>query len=590
MKKRLNRLQFSWLNNTTNRPRQAWALAILWLLCVGWIAFFWHLGSISLIDETEPLFAEAARQMKVTGDWITPFFNGETRFDKPPLVYWLMALCYQAIGVNEWAVRLPSALAAMGLVGLGFYTIWLFGLHTAAPMVQIERRRYWVSASIGAALMALNPETIVWARTGVSDMLLAGCMGCALLCWFCGYATSLPKVKLRWYLAFYVLIAAAILTKGPIGIVLPGLIIGAFLFYVGRLREVLQEMHLIVGGLIVAVISVPWFWLVIARNGSVYINSFFGYHNLERFTEVVNHHAAPWYFYFVVVLLGFAPWSIYLPLAIAKINLKARSHWQNQERVYQLSLFALFWFLGIFCFFTIAVTKLPSYVLPLMPASALLVALPWSEAIPYQPSWKYRRFFYISRWLNVGLVLILAVAMFLAPGLVGVDPAIPNLHQLIQQSGLPVTAGIIWAMAGIGGAVLLLYRQGQWLLRLNLAAFMAFVIFVMMPAAFLFDEARQVPLKELSAIAGNAHVPNEELVMIGFKKPSVVFYSQLPVTYIKETNAGISYVQKLLNSKSASFSAMVLAQPKKLVKLETPALNYQQLGEAGAYRLIRVAK
>jgi 4-amino-4-deoxy-L-arabinose transferase-like glycosyltransferase len=590
MKKRLNRLQLSWLHNLENRPRQAWALAILWLLLVGWIAFFWHLGSISLIDETEPLFAEAARQMQVTGDWITPFFNGETRFDKPPLVYWLIAFWYQAIGVNEWAVRLPSALAAMSLIGLGFYTIWLFGLHTAAPMVQFERRRYWLSAATGAALMALNPETIVWARTGVSDMLLTGCMGSALLCWFCGYATALPKVKLRWYLAFYVLIAAAILTKGPVGIVLPGLIIGSFLLYVGKLREVLQEMHLIIGGLVVSAISVPWFVLVIARNGDAYINSFFGYHNLERFTEVVNHHAAPWFFYFIVVLLGFAPWSIYLPVAIAKIKLQARSHWQDQDRPYQLSLFALFWFLGIFGFFTIAVTKLPSYVLPLMPASALLVALPWSEVIPYQPSWKHRRFFYISRWLNVGLVLILAAAMFLAPGLVGVDPAIPNLHQLIQQSGLPVVGGAIWALAGVGGAALLLYRRGQWLLRLNLAAFMAFVIFVMMPAAFLIDEARQLPLKELSAIAATDRVPNEELVMIGFKKPSVVFYSQLPVTYIKETNAGISYVQKLLNTKSASFSAMVLAQPKKLVKLETSNLNYQQLGEAGAYRLIRVAK
>ncbi len=589
MKKRLNRPLISWLNNTANRPRQALILAMLWLLFVGIIAFFWHLGSISLIDETEPLFAEAARQMKLTGDWITPFFNGETRFDKPPLIYWLMALFYHVLGVNEWAVRLPSALAAMSLVGLGFYTIWLFGLHTSAPMVKLENRRYWLSASLGAAIMALNPETIVWARTGVSDMLLSGCMGSALLCWFCGYANSVAKIKLRWYVAFYVLIAAAILTKGPVGIVIPGLIIVSFLVYVGNLREVLREMHLILGSLIVSAVSLPWFGLVIARNGSAYINSFFGYHNLERFTGVVNHHSAPWYYYFIVVFLGFAPWSIYLPLAITKIKLQARSHWQKQERGYQLSLFALFWFLAIFCFFTIAVTKLPSYVLPLMPASAILVASPWSEPIPYQPSWKYRRFFYISRWLNVGLLLILGVAMFLLPKFVGVDPAIPNLRQLVEQSGLPIIGGIIWAACGIGGAVLLLSRQGQWLLRLNIVAFIAFVIFVMMPAAFLIDEARQVPLKELSAIAAAAHVPNEEIVMIGFKKPSVVFYSQLPVTYIKETNAGISYVEKLIKTKSASFSAMVLAQPKKLVKLD-PALNSQQLGEAGAYTLLRVTK
>lgn len=589
MKKLQHRPLVNWLNNTTNRPHQPIVLAILWLLFVGWIAFFWHLGSISLIDETEPLFAEAARQMKLTGDWITPFFNGETRFDKPPLIYWLMTLFYHTMGVNEWAVRLPSALAAISLVGLGFYTIWLFGLHTAAPMVQFERRRYWLSASIGASLIALNPETIAWARTGVSDMLLTGCIGSALLCWFCGYASA-PKVRLRWYLAFYILIAAAILTKGPVGIVLPGLIIGLFLVYVGCVKEVLQEMHLIVGGLIVGAISLPWFGLVIARNGNSYINSFFGYHNIERFTGVVNNHSAPWYYYFVVVLLGFAPWSIYLPVAISRLKLQDRSHWQKQERSYQLSLFAVFWFLGIFAFFTIAVTKLPSYVLPLMPACALLVTLLWCEPIPYQPSWKYRRFFYISRWLNVGLLFVIATALFFVPAMVGNDPAILNLPQLVQQSGLPVMGAIIWAIAGIGGAALLICRQGQWLLKLNLVAFIAFLSFVMIPASFLLDEARQVPLKELSAIAATSHLPNEEFVMIGFKKPSVVFYSQLPVTYITRPNVAKDYVQKLLQTKSASFSVLVLSQPDKLVKIETPDFNYQQLGESGAYRLLRVTK
>ncbi|HAO11731.1 MAG TPA: glycosyltransferase, partial [Planktothrix sp. UBA8407] len=84
-------------------------LSLLWLCAIASLAFLWNLGNIGLVDETEPLFAEAARQMTVTGDFITPYFNGATRFDKPPLVYWLMAVAYRAIGVNEWAVRLPSA-------------------------------------------------------------------------------------------------------------------------------------------------------------------------------------------------------------------------------------------------------------------------------------------------------------------------------------------------------------------------------------------------------------------------------------------------------------------------------------------------
>ncbi|MEG4876721.1 ArnT family glycosyltransferase, partial [Microcoleus sp. CZ3-B4] len=106
-----------------HRPLAPLLLSLLWLGAIGFVAFLWNLGNIGLVDETEPLFAEAARQMTVTGDWITPYFNGETRFDKPPLIYWLMAVAYRTLGVNEWAVRLPSALCAIALTCLGFYTL-----------------------------------------------------------------------------------------------------------------------------------------------------------------------------------------------------------------------------------------------------------------------------------------------------------------------------------------------------------------------------------------------------------------------------------------------------------------------------------
>ncbi len=345
-----------------------------------------------MIDETEPLFAEAARQMTVTGDWITPFFNGETRFDKPPLIYWLMAIAYSALGVNEWAVRLPSAIAAMALVSLGFYTLCFFASQSLESGVQSQpsskfKRPNWLCAGLGSALMVLNLETIVWARTGVSDMLLTGCMGGALLSFFLGYAQpSKPAVQACWYLAFYILIALAILTKKPVGIILPALIIGSFLLYLGNALAVLREMRVLLGGILVLAIALPWYGLVIRANGWAYINSFFGYHNLERFTSAVNHHEGPWYYHFPVVLLGFAPWSIYLPVAIARLQFWQRSHWRLRDRSTHLGLFALFWFMGVFGFFTIAVTKLPSYVLPLMPAAAILVALLWSEEIKVKGS------------------------------------------------------------------------------------------------------------------------------------------------------------------------------------------------------------
>ncbi|MEH2008315.1 ArnT family glycosyltransferase, partial [Nostoc sp.] len=381
MKLSVKRTVDQWFNKIEKNPSLGVTVSILGLMVIGWIAFGWNLGNTGLVDETEPLFAEASRQMLVTGDWITPFFDGETRFDKPALIYWCQAIAYRIIGVNEWAVRLPSAIAALGLICLAFYTVhWYLTKQDELEQVSRPTRRYLISF-IAAALMALNAETIIWARTGVSDMLLTGCMASALLSFFLGYAgkegsreqgsrgaalitnaqSPMPHALFpnKWYLAFYVLIAGAILTKGPVGIVLPGLIVAAFLLYVGKFREVLREMRLFVGILIIIGLSVPWYALVIWRNGWNYINSFFGYHNVERFTEVVNGHSAPWYFYFLVVLLGFAPYSVYLPASIVRLKFWQRSHWRSLERFQQFGLFAWFWFASIFGFFTIAVTKLP---------------------------------------------------------------------------------------------------------------------------------------------------------------------------------------------------------------------------------------
>ncbi|PMB52286.1 glycosyltransferase [Fischerella thermalis CCMEE 5201] len=654
------------LTRIGKRPAFVIALSTLWLILVGGIAFFWHLGSIGLIDETEPLFAEASRQMYTTGDWITPFFNGKTRFDKPALIYWCQAIAYSIFGVNEWAVRLPSAIAAMAVISLAFYTVqWQLAKQDALEQVFRPSRR-WLTAGIVAAVMALNPEMIVWGRTGVSDMLLTGCIGAALLCFFLGYASQegsgigdrgqgghgeyhtphtphtpptapnphslggvgapsspppliprggprLPHLPNKWYLACYVLIAGAILTKGPVGIVLPGLIISAFLLYLGKLQEVMREMRLLLGMLIILVLSLPWYMLVIWRNGWNYINSFFGYHNIERFTEVVNGHTAPWYFYFLVVLLGFAPYSVYLPLSMARLKFWQRNYWCSQERSQQLGLFAFLWFVSIFGFFTIAVTKLPSYVLPLMPAAAILVGLLWSDLLKehrlskqtdiltsHTPRRAMARLYITSPtpplpssllwtgWVNVIFVSAIAVALFYVPRLLGADPAAPQFRQMLQQSGLTKLGSVIWLVCAVVLAVVMLRRRWRLLIGVNLLAFALSLIFVLTPALFLIDQERQLPLRELSAIAVQVQKPGEELVMVGFQKPTVVFYSQRPVNYIKMSAAAGDYVRKEAVNKTQSDSILVLAQPKKFPEMGLQSNSYQTLGKSGAYQLIRV--
>jgi 4-amino-4-deoxy-L-arabinose transferase-like glycosyltransferase len=597
-----------WFNKIANNPALSVAVSILWLILIGWIAFGWNLGNIGLIDETEPLFAEASRQMFVTGDWITPFFNGDTRFDKPALIYWCQAIAYYIIGVNEWAVRLPSAIAAFALVCLAFYTVyWYLTKQDELEQVSRPTRRYLISF-IAAALMALNPETIIWARTGVSDMLLTGCIASALLCFFLGYAGKEGSKGARgekitnalfpnkWYLAFYVLIAGAILTKGPVGIVLPGIIVGAFLLYVGKVREVFREMRLLVGILIIIGLSVPWYALVIWRNGWNYINSFFGYHNLERFTEVVNGHSAPWYFYFIVVLLGFAPCSVYLPASIIRLKFWQRSHWRSVERFQQFGLFAWFWFASIFSFFCIAVTKLPSYVLPLMPAAAILVALFWNDyftdtEIPVSTSTTPRislSLLRVSGWVNVVFLSVLSTALFNITQILGTDPAISNFHELIQKSGLPVIAGLIWLVCAVLVAALLLSRRWNHIISINLIGFVAFLIFVLSPASFFIDRERQLPLRELSAVILEAKEPNEELIMLGFKKPSVVFYSHIHVNYLPFPQQAREHIKNQAAKGLQPPSLLLLAEQKKFLQMDLQPDDYKSLSTKGAYNLVRV--
>jgi len=453
--------------------------------------------------------------MVVTGDWITPYFNGETRFDKPPLIYWLMAIGYKLIGVNEWAVRLPSALAAIALTVFCFFTIRYFGFATPAaaknPSIPSNTlRQLWISAWIGGAIAALNLQTLSWARQGVSDMLLSACMGMALFSFFWGYVEEGRGQRAegrgdagmqrrgeyffffpfafflcpsnRWYLSFYLFAALAVLTKGPVGIVIPGLIIISFLFYVGKLKEVLQEMGVIVGGLIFLAICLPWYVLVTLKNGDAFINSFFGYHNFDRFTSVVNNHSAPWYFYFLILLGLFAPWSIYLPLSIARLRFWQRSFWSQQPRQAHLSLFAFFWFIDIFLFFTVSVTKLPSYVLPLIPAAAILVALFWGEQFK-QNSQKTNYGFLISAIINIVFLILLAGTSLQIPQLIGSDALMVNLAQLIRRSQLPLIGGIIWAIAAIICMFLLRKKeQWRWIICVNAIAFMAFILFFLSPA------------------------------------------------------------------------------------------------------------
>lgn len=586
---------------TSLRQREAlWS--VLWVVGISAIAFFWGLASTGLVDETEPLFAEAARQMYETGDWITPYFNEVTRFDKPPLVYWLMAIGFHLFGVSEWTVRLPSALSGAALVGMGFYTLRRFGFARPAlatayaeggtadqppRLARLSQRSLGWSAAIGSAIVALHPETIVWGRIGVSDMLLSGCIGTTLFAFFLAYAQpDFPQRQRNWYLTAYGLMALAVLAKGPVGLVIPGLIVLVFLIYLGEWRILWQEMQIVKGGLLFLLLTVPWYVAVIAANGQAYIDSFFGYHNFERFTSVVNNHAAPWFFYFLVVAVGFLPWSPLLPWAMARLRPWQRRYWQQQPRQGRLGLFALAWFLTIFVFFTVAVTKLPSYVLPLMPAAGLLVGLAFSDrhcpdpASP-QGGWGWT----LSAAANIGFFIVLAIAALYSPNWMGDDPAMPDLPEQVRASGIMVWAGVIWGGAAIVGVGLWITRRLRWLWAVNLVAFTGFILFSILPAYQLADEVRQAPLRDIAAEILTVREGNEPLYMVGFMKPSLVFYTQTTVTYVQKPE---QFPEAMATETAPSL--LLVGTPGELDALDWPEADLSPLLTTPTYELVRLRR
>lgn len=608
---RLIQLQKHW----EKQPRLAWVLSALWLGLIVGIAFWLHLGSTGLLDETEPLFAEAARQMTVTGDWVTPYFNESTRFDKPPLIYWLMAFAYQTVGVNTWAARFPSALAATALTILGFFTLRYFGFSrpgkgSANHLAETKQpSSLWISAWIGSALIALNLQTIAWGRIGVSDMLLSGCMGCALLAFFWGYAQpNRPKAQSRWYFAFYCLSGLAVLAKGPVGIVLPGLIVIAFLLFMGNLRPVLREMRLLWGSLVFLAISVPWYVLVIWANGERYIESFFGYHNVERFTRVVNNHWAPIWFYFAVVPLAFVPWSIYLPVAIARLRFWQVQRWRQQPRSTHLGIFAAVWFALIFGFFTIAATKLPSYTIPLLPAAAILVGLFWSDQMTRhfdndQPksvqsnnsqadSRVDSRVVWFTHLANIAFALVLAVVVFYSPNWMTNEPEMPQLAELVRQSKMTLLGSIIWMIVAGVELLLLLKRQSRWIWSAQLIGFVAFLLVTLLPMMTLIDAQRQLPLRQLAATLVQVKQPEEPILAIGYRKPSLVFYTQQSIDYIAAPGdvekQMKKYSRRLSRPRSGVHSLLIIGRPTKFREGGITPDEYETIADAGVYRLARI--
>ena len=324
------------------------------LLCALAVLWFGTLSERKLVRPDESRYAEIAREMVVTGDWTTPRLNGYKYFEKPALQYWATAAAFELFGVREWTARLWSALTGF----LGVLLVLHFGNRAFGPPV----------GGLAAAVLA---GSMLWAVIGhinTLDMGVSFFMSLAVLGFVLAQLDDASaRARWRWMHAAWAAAALAILSKGLIGIVLPG---GAFLIYVVVQRDwkLLARLHLGTGLLLFAAIAAPWFVAVSLANDE-FFRFFFIQEHFERFLTKGHGRYQPAWYFIPILAIGFSPWIVSLAPALARA-------WRDApDRSFRPARFLLIWSALVFAFFSASGSKLPSYILPIFPALAVLVAL-----------------------------------------------------------------------------------------------------------------------------------------------------------------------------------------------------------------------
>jgi len=475
------------------RTRKAEFFFILILLLLSLTLFFFHLGTRPLWDIDEGMHAATSKEMVLTGDWITPRLNGENFYDKPVLFTWLVAISFLAFGFTEFAARLPVAMLGMGCV----MVTYLLGRKMFGPTVGF----------LSGVILATSVEYVILSRGVIHDIALVFFVTLALFFFYMGFRND--RQRKRYFLLFYASSGFAVLAKGPIGLLLPALIIGFFLLVKGKL-SFLREMEIGWGILIFLAIAAPWYILV-SLNNKDYAGYFFIQQNLMNFISLSQEvtHPKPVYFYVYILLGGFSPWSCFLPLALIRA-LRGRF-----EKVGEGTVFLVVWFVVIFLFFSMASSKLSSYILPLFPAVSLLVGLLWRDLLK-APTPELRKKFLYSL---APLFVILALATFY----MWMDPP-THFESLYGVDLTRLNYLLLWIVGGGAASFCLFlnrnFRASFSTMAGTVVSVVLFIVLVMLPSIDPYRSTKGLA-RELDMMLP----PGEKLVFFDDLRDSALFYT-----------------------------------------------------------------
>ncbi|MFW5454775.1 glycosyltransferase family 39 protein [Thioalkalivibrio sulfidiphilus] len=463
------------------------------LLCVAvFSAFFFNMHGFPLFDLDEGAFSEATRDMLARGDFIATYLYGEPRYDKPILIYWLQAASVTLFGLNEFALRLPSALAAAA---------WMLAVYAFTARVT-DRRTGLVAAIIGATIF----EVSVIGKAAIADALLNLLIAASMFAIYLHYREG----GRRWVYAAFLLMGLGFLTKGPVAVAIPFAASLIFFALKGRFRDWLRAVFNPVGILLFLIVVLPWYGAVTLREGPGFILGFLLEHNLGRFQQPMEGHSGPIYYYIPVLLIGLLPWTTVLVAALWWAARRARGD--------DLQLFLLIWFVLVFVLFSLAGTKLPHYILYGVTPLFVLMALHLERLN--------------LKGLGVGMLAVLPALLFFALML-----AFPSIVEIAAaQVRDPFTAallsdvdrhfGLLWY--GVFGVALAVSLWALFASRVHLAWRLGLlgVLVTASVAGLLLPTVaavQQGPIRDAALVARERP---ETVVMVGLNNPSFNVYAR----------------------------------------------------------------
>jgi 4-amino-4-deoxy-L-arabinose transferase-like glycosyltransferase len=386
-------------------------LSCLLLLLVSLGTIFFRLGSLPLIGADEPRYARIAQEMRQDHRLITPTLEFKPWLEKPPLYYWITIPFYSILGTTETAARLGPAV--LGLIS-ALAVFWLGA-------------KLWsrLAGLMGASILLTAMGYVGFARGASTDMPMTACLTVALALLA---AAAAEKDFAGWkVLLAYPLLGMSVLAKGPVAVILAAGTLVLFWLFDERGGS-MRRWHVVSGLIITSAVSLPWFWLAFRQNGFAFIATFLVNHNLARYATDIHHHEEPFYYYLPVVLGLFFPWSAWLLLLVPRSIADGIRNWRSWNPA---TLFLLCWIVFPLIFFSLSLSKLSGYILPILPPLALLLGVGSSQMVTGE---------------NLPRMQIPAAWLYLL-SCTGVAVATPLILKRSYggawQVGLPITAAVL---------------------------------------------------------------------------------------------------------------------------------------------------